>query len=162
MELIFLNSFSLILTFVCTFFCEDIFAVLKSVRNSWLVTLNMTQFQGQIFHLLIAPSDSFTWFIFNLQIGKICTVLYIICSKQYSCVRSLNAEKPLVGVVAISARCETHSTLVPCWKSTAMFPTSHWPHPFSKLFPFSTPQTYTCDTILLSEDDIGTMNIFVI
>jgi hypothetical protein len=43
-----------------------------------------------------------------------------------------------------------------------MFPTRHWPHPFSKLSPFSTPQTYTCDTILPSEDDIGTTNIFVI
>ncbi len=57
-----------------------------------------------------------------------------------------NAKTSLLEVVAISARCELYSTLVPCWKLTIPFPTSYGPHPFPKPVPFSTPCAYTWNT----------------
>ncbi len=52
----------------------------------------------------------------------------------------LKCKNPLLGVVAISARCEAHSTLVPYWKSIASFPTSNWPQSFSQAHPLLSPR----------------------
>jgi hypothetical protein len=70
---------------------------------------------------------------------------------------SPNANSSLLGVVAISARCKTHSTMVPCWKSTSLFPQA------SPLLPPFQPHMPTDVTqFLLWEDDIGTSEAFSI
>jgi hypothetical protein len=58
--------------------------------------------------------NSFTWFIFNLHRRKLSTVLYnniqwtVLMRVLFKC------KNLVLEVVAISARCESHSTLVSC------------------------------------------------
>jgi hypothetical protein len=87
------------------------------------------------------------WFMFNLQRRKIHTLVHN--DIQYLRVDSLRVKKKY-PLVAIRAWCEPHSTLIPCWKSTAYFPQATGPNPFPQACPpFSTPHAHSCNIILL-------------
>jgi hypothetical protein len=86
----------------------------------------------------------------------------IIYNVQYLHVGFLNAKNPLLWVLVFNARCELPSTLDPCWKLTAPFPTSRSLQPFPKPTPV-TPQVHKCNTILTSRRrHIGLSDIFLI
>ncbi len=97
-------------------------------------------------------SSSFIWIIFNLQQRKIVTVLYsdaVMALIHSETPWNLNAKSPSLRAVAVIGQHKLQSSLVPCWISTAPFPTSHWLHPFLRPGPFL-PPTHTCNTIFLS------------
>ncbi len=109
---------------------------------------------------VIANSNSFMWFLFNLPRRKICAVLYKTQQMVFMCKVS-KCKKTLLGVVAISAQCKPHSSRVSCWKLTAPFPTNHWLH-LSPSAPFSTLHAHMYIQFVQREDDISTSEAFSI
>ncbi len=89
--------------------------------------------------------NSFMWFIFNLQRWKICAVLYNNIQQIVFTRGVLKCEKSLTW--GGGRQCKS-VPLDHCWKSTAPFPTSHWPHSLLKPSHF---QSHTGDTTLQKE-----------
>jgi hypothetical protein len=98
--------------------------------------------------------NSFTWFIFNLSRIKICTVLYTIIQSTVINVLAFKHKKPLLGMVAFSARMQTSHA----FQSHAASQLPHFPQAVGLSL-----HTHTCDTISkLAEKDMGTLEFFLV
>ncbi len=103
-----------------------------------------------------------SFYFFNLQ-GEICIQYFTTIHRVRRLhVGFLNAKNPLLGVMAFSARCETHSTLdlVESW--LPCFPQAVGPNPFPKLAPFYPIYPHMWHNFKLAEEDIDISEVFFI